>query len=52
MDNKLVVFLFLASVLFSAGVAAEARQPKKVPRIAYLSSSNPGQNRNEHEVKL
>ena len=28
-------------ILFAVGVIAEAQQPKKVPRIGYLSSNNP-----------
>ncbi|MDP2603242.1 MAG: ABC transporter substrate-binding protein [Deltaproteobacteria bacterium] len=40
MDNKLIVSLCLASMLFSVGVA-EAQQPKKVPRIGYLSNVDP-----------
>ena len=37
MDNKLIVFPCLASMLFSVGVA-DAQQPTKVPRIGHLSS--------------
>ena len=38
MDNRLIVFLLLASVLFAVGVA-EAQQPKKVPLMGYLGGS-------------
>ena len=34
-------FLLIAFVLVVAGAVAQAQQPKKVPRIGYLSNSDP-----------
>src|SRR4030095_2270887 len=34
--------ILVAVVLLALGVIAEAQQPKKVPRIGYLSPSDPG----------
>src|SRR4249920_1811820 len=39
--KKKITVLTLSALLFSLSVSAEAQQPKKVPRIAYLSSSDP-----------
>ena len=40
MDRKIVGFA-LCALLFALCHPAEAQQPKKVPRIGYLSSSDP-----------
>jgi hypothetical protein len=40
MKKKLTV-LALGAVLFAFCASAEAQQPKKVPRIGYLSAVNP-----------
>src|SRR5215813_12334571 len=40
MNHKVILFLFAASALICANLD-EAQQPKKVPRIGYLSSSDP-----------
>ena len=39
--KKAVPSILVAVVLFALGITAEAQQPKKVPRIGYLSSSDP-----------
>ena len=36
-----VASIRIAVVLLALGVTAEAQQPKKVPRIGYLSTSDP-----------
>src|SRR5262245_25677930 len=41
MKKAAVPSILVAVVLLALGVMAEAQQPKKVPRIGYLSSSNP-----------
>ena len=41
MKKAAVASILVAVVLLAVGVIAEAQQPKKVPRIGYLS--NPGQ---------
>ena len=40
MKKKIAVFA-LSAVLFALSVSASAQQPKKVPRIGYLSSQDP-----------
>ena len=40
MNTKMIICLFAAAILFNASFA-EAQQPKKVPRIGYLSSVDP-----------
>src|SRR5215468_5044442 len=40
MNTRMIVCLFAATLL-SSGPFAEAQQPKKVPRIGYLSNSDP-----------
>ena len=39
--KRKVTFLALCAMLFALCFSAEAQQPKKVPRIGYLSSSDP-----------
>ena len=41
MKKAAVPSILVAVVLLAVGVIAEAQQPKKVPRIGYLSSSDP-----------
>ena len=41
MKRAAVPSILVAVVLLAVGVIAEAQQPKKVPRIGYLSSSDP-----------
>jgi len=43
MRNK-ILYLGLGAMLFALCVSAEAQQPKKVPRIGYLSSGSPSTN--------
>ena len=40
MNHKVILFLFAASVLIFSNLS-EAQQPKKIPRIGYLSNSDP-----------
>jgi hypothetical protein len=40
MNTKMIVYL-VAATLLSAASFAKAQQPTKVPRIGYLSSSDP-----------
>ena len=42
MKRAAVPSILVAVVLLALGVRAEAQQPKKVPRIGYLSPSDPG----------
>ena len=39
--SKAVIGLALCAMLFALSYSASAQQPKKVPRIGYLSSSDP-----------
>jgi hypothetical protein len=39
--TKKIIFFALCSMLLAPCSAAEAQQPNKVPRIGYLSDSNP-----------
>src|SRR5437867_11881683 len=39
--NKKISWLALGAMLFALCWSAEAQQPKKVPRIGYLSSGDP-----------
>ena len=39
--SKKIIFLALCSLLLAACSAVEAQQPKKVPRIGYLSNAHP-----------
>ena len=39
--NRKVTVLTLCAMLFALCSSAEAQQPKKVPRIGYLSADNP-----------
>ena len=41
MKKAAVPSILVAVVLLALGVIAEAQQPKKVPRIGYLSSGDP-----------
>ena len=41
MKKAAVPSILVAVVLLAVGVTAEAQQPKKVPRIGYLSSTDP-----------
>ena len=41
MKKAAVPSILVAVVLLAGAVIAEAQQPKKVPRIGYLSSSDP-----------
>ena len=41
MKRAAVPSILVAVVLLALGVIAEAQQPKKVPRIGYLSSNDP-----------
>ena len=41
MKKAAVPSILVAVVLLALGVTAEAQQPKKVPRIGYLSSFDP-----------
>ena len=41
MKKAAVPSIFVAVVLLALGVIAEAQQPKKVPRIGYLSNADP-----------
>ena len=41
MKKAAVPSILVAVVLLALGVIAEAQQPKKVPRIGYLSSADP-----------
>jgi len=43
MRNK-ILYLGLGAMLFALCVSAQAQQPKKVPRIGYLSSGSPSTN--------
>jgi hypothetical protein len=40
MKNK-ITFLALCAMLFALCFSAEAQEPKKVPRIGYLSNADP-----------
>jgi putative ABC transport system substrate-binding protein len=39
--KKQITFLTLCAMLFALSVSTEAQQPKKVPRIGYLSNIDP-----------
>ena len=39
--SKAVIGLALCAMLFALSYSASAQQPKKVPRIGYLSSGDP-----------
>jgi hypothetical protein len=39
--KKIIRVLTLCAMLFALGVSASAQQPKKVPRIGYLSPFDP-----------
>ena len=39
--KKKITVLTLCALLFAHSLPAEAQQPKKVPRIGYLSNSDP-----------
>ena len=39
--NRKIFCLALCALLFALGVSAQAQQPKKVPRIGYLSAQDP-----------
>ena len=39
--KKKITVLTLCAMLFALCVSAEAQQPKKIPRIGYLSPSDP-----------
>jgi hypothetical protein len=41
MKKAAVSSILIAVVLLAVGVIAEAQQPKKVPRIGYLSTYDP-----------
>ena len=41
MNSKKLFYLVLAVMLLPLSVRAEAQQPKKIPRIGYLSNTNP-----------
>ena len=41
MKRAVVPSILIAAMLLAVVVMAEAQQPKKVPRIGYLSSSDP-----------
>ena len=41
MKKATVPSILVAMLLLAVGVTAEAQQPKKVPRIGYLSTSDP-----------
>ena len=41
MKKAAVSSILVAVVLFAVAVIAEAQQPKKVPRIGYLSNTDP-----------
>src|SRR5262245_11871487 len=43
MKKKITIFILYA-MLFALGFSAEAQQPKKVPRIGFLSTGSPGPN--------
>ena len=44
MKKAAVPSILVVVVLLALGVIAEAQQPKKVPRIGYLSSGDPAMN--------
>jgi putative tryptophan/tyrosine transport system substrate-binding protein len=50
MKKAAVPSIFVAVVLFALGVTAEAQQPKKVPRIGYLSSFDPARESTRSEA--
>ena len=41
MKKAAVVSILVYAVLLAVGVVAQAQQPKKVPRIGYLSGTDP-----------
>ncbi len=45
-----VLSILVAVVLFALGVTAAAQQPKKVPRIGYLSSFDPARESTRSEA--
>ena len=50
MKKAAVPSILVAVVLLALGVIAEAQQPKKVPRIGYLSSSDPADESSQSEA--
>ena len=50
MKKAAVPSILVAVVLLALGVIAEAQQPKKVPRIGYLSASDPASDSNRSEA--
>jgi putative tryptophan/tyrosine transport system substrate-binding protein len=47
---KKVPSILVAVVLLALGVIAEAQQPKKVPRVGYLSNTDPAGESNRSEA--
>jgi putative ABC transport system substrate-binding protein len=45
--NKKITILTLSALLYALCVAAQAQQPKKIPRIGYQSASSSGENNEE-----
>src|SRR4029077_3398791 len=50
MKKTAVPSILIAVVLLAVAVIAEAQQPKKVPQIGYLSSSDPARESTRSEV--
>ena len=50
--KKKITVLTLCALLFALGVPAEAQQPKKIPRIGYLSATSPSVNPTRIEAFL
>ena len=50
MKRAAVPSILVVVVLLAVGVTAEAQQPKKVPRIGYLSSSDPARESTRSEA--
>jgi putative tryptophan/tyrosine transport system substrate-binding protein len=51
--RKKFIGLALSAMLFALSVSAEAQQPKKVPRIGYLSNTDPvGESTRSEAIRL
>jgi putative ABC transport system substrate-binding protein len=50
MKKAAVLSILFGVVLLAVAVIAQAQQPKKVPRIGYLSSTDPGRESTRYEA--
>ena len=50
MKRAAVPSILVVVILLAVGVTAEAQQPKKVPRIGYLTGVSPSTNSARHEA--